>query len=87
MRNQIFINFLIAQSDFLYKMCIRDSNLAIDLKGENILMDMILEPENTHAYFYSIARVVERFFSYIYSETKTTSISVNRVACLLERCV
>ena len=37
-------------------------NLAIDLKGENILMDMILEPEKTHAYFYSIARVVERFF-------------------------
>ena len=60
-------------------------NLAIDLKGENILMDMILEPEKTHAYFYSIARVVERFFSYIYSETKTTSISVNRVACLLEK--
>ena len=26
-------------------------NLAIDLKGENILMDMILEPEKTHAYF------------------------------------
>lgn len=58
-------------------------NLAIDLKGESILMDMIMEPEKTKEYFAAIARVVERFFTYIYSETKTTSISVNRLARLL----
>ncbi len=55
-------------------------NLAIDLKGESILMDMIMEPEKTKAYFNAIARVVERFFTYIHSETKSTSISVNRMA-------
>lgn len=59
-------------------------NLAIDLKGESIFMDMIMEPDKTRAYFNAIARVVERFFSYIYSETKTTSISVNRLARLLD---
>lgn len=59
-------------------------NLTIDLKGESILMDMIMEPEKTKAYFAAIARVVERFFTYIYSETKTTSISVNRLARLLD---
>lgn len=58
-------------------------NLAIDVKGESILMDMIMEPEKTKAYFAAIAHVVERFFTYIYSETKTTSISVNRLARLL----
>ena len=47
-------------------------------------MDMIMEPEKTKAYFAAIARVVERIFTYIYSETKTTSISVNRLARLLD---
>lgn len=60
-------------------------NLAIDLKGESIFMDMIMEPDKTRAYFNAIARVVERFFSYIYNETKTTSISVNRLARLLDQ--
>ncbi len=58
-------------------------NIAIDLKGESILMDMIMEPEKTKAYFAAIGRVIERFFTYIHSETKTTSISVNRLARLL----
>ena len=55
-------------------------NLAIDLKGESVLMDMMIDPEGTKAYFDSIARVVERFFNYIHSRTGTTSISVNRIA-------
>ncbi|MBQ1979496.1 MAG: hypothetical protein II228_06520, partial [Alistipes sp.] len=59
-------------------------NLALDVKGESILMDMMLDPEATKAYFAQIGRVVERFFSYIRSETGTTSISVNRIARLLD---
>ncbi len=54
-------------------------NLAIDLKGEAVLMDMILQPEACKKYFTSIARVVERFFSFIVSKTGSSSISVNRV--------
>ena len=60
-------------------------NLAIDLKGEMVLMDMVMEPEKTKAYFQSLARVVERFFSYIQSETGSTSIYVNRLARLLDK--
>ena len=55
-------------------------NLAIDLKGESVLMDMMLDPEGTKAYFAQIGRVVERFFSYIQSQTGSSSISVNRIA-------
>lgn len=55
-------------------------NLAMDLKGEAILMDMMLDPEGVKAYFAQIGRVVERFFSYIQSQTGSSSISVNRIA-------
>lgn len=55
-------------------------NLAMDLKGETILMDMMLDPEGVKAYFAQIGRVVERFFSYIQSQTGSSSISVNRIA-------
>lgn len=55
-------------------------NLALDVKGEGILMDMMMDPEATRAYFQQIGRVVERFFSYIQAETGSSSISVNRIA-------
>ncbi len=55
-------------------------NLAIDLRGEEILTDMMIDPEGAQAYFEAIGRVVERFFNYIRSETGTTSVSVNRIA-------
>lgn len=55
-------------------------NLAMDLKGETILMDMMLDPEGVKAYFAQIGRIVERFFSYIQSQTGSSSISVNRIA-------
>ena len=43
-------------------------------------MDMMLDPEGVKAYFAQIGRVVERFFSYIQSQTGSSSISVNRIA-------
>ena len=54
-------------------------NIAIDLKGENILMDMAMQPEACKNYLLKISRVVERFFTFIQSQTGTNSISVNRV--------
>lgn len=60
-------------------------NLAIDLKGENVLMDMMLQPEECKVYFGKIARVVERFFTFIQSQTATSSISVNRVVRHIEK--
>lgn len=53
-------------------------NLAMDLKGENILLDMMLDPDSVKAYFDKIAAVIERFFCYIQGLTGTNSISVNR---------
>jgi len=60
-------------------------NLAIDLKGENVLMDLMLQPDECKAYFRKIARVVERFFTFIQSQTGTSSISVNRVVRHIEK--
>lgn len=53
-------------------------NIAIDLKGENVLMDMALQPDECKVFFQKIARVVEQFFTFIRSQTGTSSVSVNR---------
>lgn len=62
-------------------------NLAIDLKGESVLMEMVMQPEECKAYFRKIAGVVERFFTFIQSQTETNSISVNRVVKYCEPAV
>ena len=54
-------------------------NVAIDLKGENVLMDMALQPDECADYIRKISRVVERFFTFIRSQTGSSSISVNRL--------
>ncbi len=54
-------------------------NLAMDLKGDAIFMDMMLTPDACKEYFQKIAEVIERFFLFIQSKTSTTSISVNRM--------
>ena len=60
-------------------------NLAIDLKGENVLMDMVIQPNSCKEYFGRIARVVERFFAFVQLQAGTNSISVNRVVKHLEQ--
>ncbi|MDR1699822.1 MAG: hypothetical protein LBR68_01350 [Lachnoclostridium sp.] len=60
-------------------------NLAIDLKGQNALMDMAMQPEECKKYFNKIGRVVERFFTFIQSQSPTNSISVNRVVRHFEK--
>lgn len=53
-------------------------NIAMDLRGENIFLDMMMTPDEVKAYFASIASVIEKFTSYLQTETGSTSISVNR---------
>lgn len=53
-------------------------NIAMDLRGENIFLDMMMTPDETKAYFGSIAAVIDKFTNYLEIETGTTSISVNR---------
>ena len=54
-------------------------NIAMDLRGESIFLDMMMTPEDVTLYFEGIAGVVEKFTQWLISKTGTTSISVNRV--------
>lgn len=60
-------------------------NLAIDVRGEDIFTDMITRPDEVKAYFRSIANVIDKFVWYVQSLTGSSSISVNRMARLLDR--
>ncbi len=53
-------------------------NIAIDLRGENIFLDMLMTPNEVKRYFARIASVIEKFTSFVLAETGSTSISVNR---------
>ena len=53
-------------------------NIAMDLRGENIFLDMMMTPDEVKDYFSGIAQVIEKFTSFLQAETGTTSISVNR---------
>ena len=53
-------------------------NLALDLRGQAIFLDMLDAPEDARIFFGRIAEVIDRFTLYVEGETGTTSISVNR---------
>jgi hypothetical protein len=53
-------------------------NLALDVRGQDIFLDMLDRPDKVRAFFGRIAEVIERFTGYVERETGTTSISVNR---------
>jgi hypothetical protein len=53
-------------------------NIAMDLRGEQIMTDMLMKPDEVKGYFNSIAVVIERFTNHVASLTGTTSISVTR---------
>jgi hypothetical protein len=53
-------------------------NLALDLRGQAIFLDMADRPEEVKTFFRRIAEVMERFAAFIAAQTGTTSISVNR---------
>jgi hypothetical protein len=53
-------------------------NIALDLVGQNIFTDMLLDPDAIRTQFSLIAQVIERFTDGIGKLTGTTSVSVNR---------
>lgn len=53
-------------------------NVALDLRGENLFLDMFDKPEQVHDFFNRLREVIERFTTGIQNRTGTTSISVNR---------
>lgn len=60
-------------------------NIAMDLRGENIFIDMMMTPDEVKDYFAGIAKVIEKFTSFLQAETGTTSISVNRAVRHLQK--
>jgi len=58
-------------------------NLALDLRGQAIFLDMLDCPEDVRVFFGRIAGVIDRFTAYVEGETGTTSVSVNRAVRLL----
>ena len=59
-------------------------NLALDLRGEVLFMDMFDKPDDVNRFFKEIATAIERFTQQLQQKTGSTSISVNRTVRHLE---
>ncbi|MBE7560532.1 hypothetical protein HS125_16950 [bacterium] len=53
-------------------------NLGLDLRGQDIFIDILERPDQTRRLFAGIAELIERFTAIVSGETHSTSISVNR---------
>lgn len=53
-------------------------NIAMDLRGDQIMMDLLMSPDEVKSHFNSIAGIIEKFTGQVESATGTTSISVTR---------
>ena len=53
-------------------------NIALDLRGEALFIDMFDKPDEVKAFLSEIAKVIERFTQGLQEETGSTSVSVNR---------
>jgi len=59
-------------------------NIVMDIRGQQIFLDMAMEDENVQVLFDDIFRVISKFVNFVEQETSTSSISVNRVARFYE---
>ena len=59
-------------------------NIAIDIRGEEIFTDMVMEPEKANMFFKKIAEIIDKFVWYVQTNTGSSSISVNRSARLFD---
>jgi len=62
-------------------------NIALDLRGEGLFMDMFDRPDEVKAFLSEVAEVIERFTQDLCKETGSISISVNRNVRHLEPAV
>lgn len=53
-------------------------NVALDIRGQELFLDMVDSPQEVTQYFRSIAQVIDRFTGIVFGRTGSTSISVNR---------
>lgn len=54
-------------------------NIALDLRGQDLFLDMLDAPDKVSTFFADIARVIEAFTARISARTQTTSVSVTRL--------
>jgi hypothetical protein len=60
-------------------------NIALDLRGQQLFMDMFDKPDDVHIFFDKIYEVIDEFTRRIEAMTGTTSISVNRTVRHLKK--
>jgi hypothetical protein len=60
-------------------------NIALDLAGQKVFLDLYSQPEETRRKFGELAGVIQRFVTGVAKETGTSSISVNRTVRRIER--
>lgn len=60
-------------------------NNALDIRGQQLYIDMATGDKNLHSFFDDIHGVISKFTKFMELETMTTSISVNRVARYFEK--
>jgi len=60
-------------------------NIAMDIRGENIMMDLLMNPDGLSQFFDKIANIIKKFTMVVQSETRTSSVSVNRVVRYFEK--
>ena len=59
-------------------------NLAIDLRGQDLFVDMTEAPEKSAAFFSAIADMIETFTGGLLNSANSTSVSVNRTVARLD---
>jgi hypothetical protein len=62
-------------------------NIALDLRGEGLFIDMYEDSDGVRKQFANIARIITRFVDFVQARTGTSSISVNRNVRHLPRAV
>jgi hypothetical protein len=60
-------------------------NIALDLVGQKVFLDLYSQPDETRRHLAEIAGVIQRFVTGIAQQTGTTSISVNRTVRWIEK--
>lgn len=53
-------------------------NIALDVRGENLFLDMSDKPEDLNRFFAELAKIIEKFTQNLQKKTGSTSISTNR---------
>lgn len=53
-------------------------NIGLDLRGQDLFIDMYTDPDHVRQEFSKIAQVITRFVDFVVARTGTSSVSVNR---------